>query len=123
MQVTDVGLRMWGKGTVLAYADVEFDKAFISKGWRIFEGRDGRDFDLGLPSEPDKNGKKDEKTGQIKWWPTVWIDFKTDEGKKLMDNIKEKVFTKYQNIADGEKPAKQKNPPQARDFNDDNIPF
>ena len=126
MQVTDVNVRLLGKGVTLAYADVEFDKAFTSKGWRVFAGRDGRDYDLGLPAEPDKTGKKDEKTGQIKWWPTVWIDPRTDEGKKLMDHIKEKVFARYEAKLNEGKPAggaTSKESPKARDFNDDDIPF
>ena len=127
MQVTDVRFRMWNKGTVLAFADVEFDGAFTSKGWRIFEGRDGRELDLGFPSEQDRTGKKDEKTGQTKYWPTIWIDLKTDEGRKLMDHIKDEVFTKYkQSSSKDDKPttgAKKAGPPQAGDFNDDDIPF
>lgn len=126
MKVTDVSFRFPDKGSVLAYVDIEFDKAFTSKGWRLFEGRDGRDYDLGLPSEPDKSGRKDEKTGQVKWWPTIWIDYRTDEGKKLMDHIKSEVFSEYEKKTKKEKaPSKPAGGAAERrdDYNDDDIPF
>lgn len=133
MRVTDVTFRTFSKGSVLAYVDIEFDKAFTSKGWRLFEGRDGREYDLGLPSEPDKNGKKDEKTGQVKWWPTIWIDYRTDEGKKLMDHIKEEVFARFDSKGTKAEPKNNKNESPKKpaggvaerrdEYNDDDIPF
>lgn len=114
------------KGAVLAYVDVEFDGVLVSKGWRLFEGREGRKFDLGLPSEPDKAGKKDEKTGQTKWWPTVWIDVRTDDGRKLMDAIKDFVFKKYEGAGGGkaEKAAEKKAEKKGGGaYEDDDIPF
>ena len=122
MKVTEVKLRILGTGNILAFADVEFDDTLTSKGWRVFKGRDGRDYDLGLPSEPDRKGAKDEKTGETKWWPTIWIDLKTDGGRKMMDHIKDAVFTKYQDTINRGSPPKK----EATDNNsyvDDDIPF
>ena len=42
-------------GPVKAFCDIQFDKEYIVKGFRIVEGEEG--LFLGMPSEAGKNGK------------------------------------------------------------------
>lgn len=122
MKVTSIeNMRVWKKGGTAAFFSVEFDAVFTSKNWRLFHGQNGQAFEVGLPSEMDKTGKKDEN-GNPKWWPTIWIDFKTDEGRKLMDQIRDAAVAKYEKESGGGRINEDK-APRAEDFSDDDIPF
>ena len=94
MEVTDVSIRKYEKGSMLGFVNVEFDKCLEIKGFKLFKGRDGREFDIGLPSEKDKTGKKDEN-GNDKYWPFIYVNLKTESGKKLMDSIRDNIISKY----------------------------
>lgn len=106
MQVTNVKIDKRPPGSsLLAFANIEFDGVFTSKGWKIFKGREGRKYDMGFPQEIDRNGKKDAE-GNPKWWNTIFIDLKTQSGRELMDQIREAAFAGY--TSGGGKPPIQK---------------
>jgi hypothetical protein len=96
MEVTDVKIKKVENGAILGFADIEFDGVFTSKGWRIWPGREGRKYDLGFPSEPDKQGRKNKDTGKLQYWYTSYIDLKGEGGQKLMEHIRQEVFLRYE---------------------------
>lgn len=56
MKITDVNIYPYeGKGSLVAFASVTFDKCFVVKGFRVFEGKKG--LFMACPSE--KIGKND----------------------------------------------------------------
>lgn len=92
MRATKAEVRIHKKGSMLAFANVEFDGCMKVSGWKLFEGKDGRKYDIGFPSE-----KKKDADGNDKWWNFVFVDFKSEEGKALMSSIKEAVAKEYEN--------------------------
>lgn len=95
MQVTNVEVRIQNSGALLAYVNITFNDIIKINGWKIFKGRNGEPYGIQFPSEIDKKGRKNED-GDPKYWNTTWIDLKNDNGRKLMENIKEKVFEAYE---------------------------
>ena len=95
MEVTKVEIRSYKKGSMLAFVNLEFDGCMIIKGWKLFKGREGKDYDLLYPSQADKNGATDDE-GKLKYWNSVYIDTKNGEtGKKLLGHIKDHVVEAY----------------------------
>jgi len=94
MEVTNVDIRKYEKGTMLGFVTIELDDCLEIKGFKLFKGKEGREFDIGLPSEKDKNGKKDDD-GKDKYWPLIYIKLKTESGKNLMNSIKSSIVDKY----------------------------
>jgi len=47
--------RLDNGGSLKAFADLQFDDAFVVKGFKVVEGKDG--LFVGMPSEVGKNGK------------------------------------------------------------------
>lgn len=95
MEVTDVKIRKYEKGAMLGFVTVQLDNCLEIKGFKLFKGREGRKFDVGLPSEKDKGGAKDEN-GNDKYWPLIYIDMKTESGKTLLNSIKRSIISEYE---------------------------
>lgn len=95
MEVTNVEITDYKKGSMLGFVKVQFDNCLEMKGFKLFKGREGRKYDIGLPSERDKNGAKDEN-GNDKYWPLIYIDLKTETGKTLLNSIKKSIISKYE---------------------------
>lgn len=104
MQVTNVDIKKVNSSSnsFLGYASVEFDGVMVSRGWKIFKGREGYKYSLGFPSEVDKDGKKDDN-GKPKYWNNIFIDMKQESGKELIRSIENAVFSKFDNT--GGQPA------------------
>lgn len=122
MKVTNVFINKLSGGKVKAFADVEFDNVLIIKGFALFPGRDGEEFSVQVPKNPDKNGRKDEETGALKYWPTIKIDMKTVEGREFMGEISRAVIQKYQGAPANGVPQLRSTPELVPDYEDD-VPF
>lgn len=118
MEVTNVRINRYQKGSLLAFADIQFDGCMTIKGWKLFKGREGRDYDVRPPSEPDKKGETDEN-GKLKYWPFVWIDTKNGEtGKRLIGHITDSVVREY-NSGGSSQSGRGQNWPE----DGDDVPF
>lgn len=118
MQVTEVKLRKHEKGKMLAFADCTFDGVLTIKGWKLFKGRDGREFDLGPPSERDKSGAKNDD-GSDKYWPFVYFAKDSEASRQLFGHIRDSIVEAY---SDNGTP----HPPEGTDqtfSGGDDIPF
>ena len=65
--------RLDNGGSLKAFADLQFDDAFVVKGFKVVEGKEG--LFVGMPSELNKNGK---------WFST--FEPLTDEIKKEIED-------------------------------------
>lgn len=120
MQVTNVEVKTQKSGALLAYANITFDDIIKVNGWKIFKGRNGEPYGLQFPSEMDKAGRKNDD-GSPKYWNTVYIDLKSDPGRKLMNSIKEKVFEAYETTTHVSKKNNTRNDGESETI--DGIPF
>ena len=121
MEVTKVEIKSYQKGSMLAFVNLEFDSCMTIKGWKLFKGREGAEYDLGYPSEADKKGAKDDD-GRLKYWNFVFIDTKNGEtGKKLLGHIKDRVIEAYEGSGTNSSPGPQGNNWPSND--DEDIPF
>lgn len=120
MQVTNVEVRTQNSGALLAYVNITFDDVIKVNGWKVFKGRNGEPYGIQFPSEMDKNGRKNDD-GSPKYWNTVYIDLKTDSGRKLMNSIKEKVFEAYETTTHSPKKGNAKKGGESETI--DGIPF
>jgi DNA-binding cell septation regulator SpoVG len=99
MQVTNVDVKKVSSSSnsFLGYASVEFDGILVSKGWKIFKGKEGYKYSLGFPSEKAKEGTTDENGKPKLYWNNIFIDMKQESGKELIRSIENAVFSKYEN--------------------------
>jgi DNA-binding cell septation regulator SpoVG len=119
MQVTNVEVKkvQSSSSSFLGYANVEFDGVFVSRGWKIFKGKEGYKYSLGFPSEKAKEGMKDEG-GNQKYWNNIFIDMKQSNGKELIRAIESAVFSRYE--GSGESPISKQ---QSQGNVSDEAPF
>jgi DNA-binding cell septation regulator SpoVG len=122
MKATNVKVTIYEKGTMLAFADVEFDNAMWVKGFKLFKGKEGRDFDIGFPSEPKK-----ERDGTVKYWNFVNFNLKDENieaGRTTLEQVKNFIVDKYKETKNT-KPnyTKQPNTSSWPNNNDDDVPF
>ena len=119
MKATNAKVKKYEKGSMLAFVDLEFDNCMWINGWKLFKGKEGREFDLGFPSEIDKKGARNED-GSPKYWNFVFIDLKNgEEGKRLLSQTKELVVERYLEQSGGSAPSSS----SSGSFDDDDIPF
>jgi DNA-binding cell septation regulator SpoVG len=124
MEVTDVKIREYEKGSMLGFVSIWLDGCMELKGFKLFKGKEGRKYDIGLPSEKDKAGKKDEN-GNDKYWPLVYIDLKKESGKLLMNSIKDSIIKKYEGSSHSDINTTNTQNNNTNNWPDehDNIPF
>lgn len=122
MEVTNVKITKYEKGAMLGFVTVQFDNCLEIKGFKLFKGREGRKFDIGLPSEKDKGGAKDEN-GNDKYWPLIYIDLKTESGKTLLNSIKSSIINDYEGNTQSSNTSHRSNNTSNWPDENDEIPF
>ncbi len=80
MEITDVTFNHYEKGKLLGFADIVFEKSFVVKGIRLWEGDKG--LNIGMPSQ-----KKDDE----------WFDIAYPITKELREDILDAVVDEYEN--------------------------
>jgi hypothetical protein len=118
-----VEFRRLEKNGFLGFANVK-EGPMLIKGFSLFKGKDGREYDLFLPSEADKKGTLDEKSGKVKRWPTILFD-KTEDGRNAYMTLKKKIISAYEEATSGEAnpSSQQTSSPTSNEIFGDNIPF
>jgi len=124
MRDLKVDFHLHKSGQLLGFANLIIDGMTI-KGFRLWKGRDGREFDIGFPTEQDQKGATDDN-GKIKQWPLVYFA-KNDEGKKAFIFVKEAIVSEFKKADGGKVEPKVTGGPTSGDLfpqgEEDDIPF
>jgi len=101
MKVTKVWVNDFTKGKFLGFAKIDFslndsnDTHLSIKGFTIFQGDNG--ITMGLPSQRDENGKIDEKTKKVIYYPTFSITKEESggPGSEFYEHIRSEIEKGY----------------------------
>lgn len=103
MKVTRVFVKPFRKGSLRAFADVEFDSAAIVTGFKVFENQSGL---FAVP--PSQQGKDGE------WYPT--LRFSNEDFKK---ELLVSIVTEYKSGGETQSTSKTNKPKPKQEESDD----
>ena len=120
MRVTKAEVSLYEKGKMLGFVKLTIDDFMVIDKFKLFKGENGREFDLGLPSESYTN-----KENKQAWRAIVFVDYKnSEEGRKFMDEARKVAGDAYKAMTTSHSQSNNSSPSQfSYNPDDDDIPF